>query len=55
VGRLELRLTVSRALGRRDVRDLADRHGIRPTKALGQNFLVDPNLARARSARGSVP
>ena len=28
-------------------RDLAERHGIRPTKALGQNFLVDPNLARA--------
>ena len=27
--------------------DLAERHGIRPTKALGQNFLVDPNLARA--------
>ena len=47
MGRLELRLTVSRALGRRDIRDLADRHGIRPTKALGQNFLVDPNLARA--------
>ena len=29
-----------------NVRELAERHGIRPTKALGQNFLVDPNLAR---------
>ncbi|MFM8943721.1 MAG: 16S rRNA (adenine(1518)-N(6)/adenine(1519)-N(6))-dimethyltransferase RsmA, partial [Actinomycetota bacterium] len=35
------------SLGRRDIRDLAERHGIRPTKRLGQNFLVDPNLARA--------
>ncbi|MBI4261255.1 MAG: 16S rRNA (adenine(1518)-N(6)/adenine(1519)-N(6))-dimethyltransferase RsmA [Actinobacteria bacterium] len=34
-------------LGRRAVRDLAARHGIHPTKALGQHFLVDPNLARA--------
>lgn len=29
------------------VRDLAARHGIRPSKALGQNFLTDTNLARA--------
>ncbi|MEX1102106.1 MAG: 16S rRNA (adenine(1518)-N(6)/adenine(1519)-N(6))-dimethyltransferase RsmA [Actinomycetota bacterium] len=28
------------------MRDLAERHGIRPTKSLGQNFLIDPNLAR---------
>lgn len=27
------------------IRDLARRHGIRPTKALGQNFLVEPRLA----------
>ena len=26
---------------------MAERHGIRPTKSLGQNFLIDPNLARA--------
>jgi 16S rRNA (adenine1518-N6/adenine1519-N6)-dimethyltransferase len=25
---------------------VAERHGIRPTKALGQHFLADPNLAR---------
>jgi 16S rRNA (adenine1518-N6/adenine1519-N6)-dimethyltransferase len=29
------------------IRDLAERHGIHPSKALGQNFLLDPNLARA--------
>ncbi len=29
------------------MRALADAHAIRPSKALGQNFLVDPNLARA--------
>lgn len=29
------------------VRDLAARYGIRPSKALGQNFLLDPNLAKA--------
>ena len=26
---------------------MADRHGIRPRKSLGQHFLADPNLARA--------
>lgn len=26
-----------------EVRDLARRHGIRPSKALGQNFVIDPN------------
>lgn len=35
---------------------MAARHGIRPTKALGQNFLVDPNLARMiASAVGAAP
>lgn len=29
------------------VKDLAARHGIRPIRSLGQNFLLDPNLARA--------
>lgn len=29
-----------------DVRAIAARLGVRPTKALGQNFLVDPNTAR---------
>ncbi|MGH2635840.1 MAG: 16S rRNA (adenine(1518)-N(6)/adenine(1519)-N(6))-dimethyltransferase RsmA [Actinomycetota bacterium] len=34
-------------LGRSALRDLARRHGIRPTKTLGQHFIADPNLARA--------
>lgn len=38
---------MSAGLGRTAVRDLAARHGIRPSKSLGQHFLVDPNLARA--------
>jgi 16S rRNA (adenine1518-N6/adenine1519-N6)-dimethyltransferase len=38
---------VTAGLGRTAVRDLAERHGIRPSKSLGQHFLVDPNLARA--------
>lgn len=34
------------AQARSEVRDLLDRHGIRPAKALGQHFLVDPNITR---------
>ena len=29
-----------------DVRTLLDEHGLRPSRALGQNFLADPNTAR---------
>ena len=31
---------------RREVHDLLARHGIRPSRALGQNFVVDPNTVR---------
>src|SRR5688572_10239280 len=34
-------------LTRRALRDIAERHGIRPRKSLGQHFLADANLARA--------
>jgi 16S rRNA (adenine1518-N6/adenine1519-N6)-dimethyltransferase len=34
-------------LGRSTLRAIAERHGVRPTKALGQHFIADPNLARA--------
>jgi 16S rRNA (adenine1518-N6/adenine1519-N6)-dimethyltransferase len=34
-------------LGPAALRAVAERHGVRPTKALGQHFLIDPNLARA--------
>ncbi|MGH2661075.1 MAG: 16S rRNA (adenine(1518)-N(6)/adenine(1519)-N(6))-dimethyltransferase RsmA [Actinomycetota bacterium] len=37
----------SPGLGRAALKALAARHGIHPSKALGQSFLADPNLARA--------
>ena len=40
--------------GRTAIRALAARHGIRPSRALGQNFLVDPNLARAIASDAGV-
>lgn len=42
------------ALGAGALRALADRHGIRPKRALGQHFLIDPNLARAIAADAGV-
>jgi len=33
-------------LSRREVSDLLARHGISPSRALGQNFVVDPNTVR---------
>jgi 16S rRNA (adenine1518-N6/adenine1519-N6)-dimethyltransferase len=41
-------------LGIAAIRDLAARHGIRPSRALAQHFLVDPNLARAIAADARV-
>jgi 16S rRNA (adenine1518-N6/adenine1519-N6)-dimethyltransferase len=35
-----------RLLGPRRIQDLLARHGIRPRKRLGQNFVVDPNTIR---------
>ncbi|MEF2277540.1 16S rRNA (adenine(1518)-N(6)/adenine(1519)-N(6))-dimethyltransferase RsmA [Deinococcus sp. YIM 134068] len=38
------------------VRELLNRHGLRPTKSLGQNFLVDGNILRAiADAGGAAP
>jgi 16S rRNA (adenine1518-N6/adenine1519-N6)-dimethyltransferase len=37
---------VERLLGHADVRTLAGELGLRPTKALGQNFVIDPNTVR---------
>jgi 16S rRNA (adenine1518-N6/adenine1519-N6)-dimethyltransferase len=39
-----------RLLGARDVRALANRLGVRPTKKLGQNFVVEPATARQIAA-----
>jgi 16S rRNA (adenine1518-N6/adenine1519-N6)-dimethyltransferase len=36
------------------LRALAERHGIRPRRSLGQHFLIDPNLARAIAADAGV-
>ena len=36
------------------MRELASRHGVHPSKSLGQNFLVDPNLARAIAAEAGI-
>ncbi len=36
------------------LRALAERHGIRPKRSLGQHFLIDPNLARAIAADAGV-
>ncbi len=33
-------------LSRRDVSELLIRHGLRPSRALGQNFVADPNTVR---------
>jgi 16S rRNA (adenine1518-N6/adenine1519-N6)-dimethyltransferase len=33
-------------LSRRDITTLLDQHGLRPSRALGQNFVVDPNTVR---------
>jgi hypothetical protein len=41
-------------LGPADVRDLAGRLGVRPTKSLGQNFVVDPGTVRRIAARSGV-
>ncbi len=33
----------ARRLGRTEIRQLLDEHGVRPTSSLGQNFVTDPN------------
>ena len=41
-------------MGAGTVRALLDEHGIAPSRALGQNFLVDPNTARRIAALATV-
>lgn len=41
-------------LGAGALRALAERHGIRPKRSLGQHFLIDPNLARAIASDAGV-
>lgn len=43
-------------LGAADIRDLAERAGVRPAKTRGQNFVIDPNtIRRIVSAAGLGP
>jgi 16S rRNA (adenine1518-N6/adenine1519-N6)-dimethyltransferase len=42
------------SLGAGALRALAERHGIRPKRSLGQHFLIDPNLARAIASDAGV-
>lgn len=39
-------MTEQQLLGPQEIRDLAAQLGIRPTKTLGQNFVIDPNTIR---------
>ncbi|MDO4916802.1 MAG: 16S rRNA (adenine(1518)-N(6)/adenine(1519)-N(6))-dimethyltransferase RsmA [Rothia sp. (in: high G+C Gram-positive bacteria)] len=39
-------MTEQQLLGPQEIRDLATQLGIRPTKTLGQNFVIDPNTIR---------
>lgn len=41
-------------LGARRLRELLAAHGVRPTKSLGQNFVIDPNTIRKVVAAASV-
>jgi 16S rRNA (adenine1518-N6/adenine1519-N6)-dimethyltransferase len=43
-----------RLLGARDIRGIAGRLGIRPTKKLGQNFVVEPGSVRQIAALAAV-
>jgi 16S rRNA (adenine1518-N6/adenine1519-N6)-dimethyltransferase len=50
VGRVEL------VLGAKEIRQLAGMLEIKPTKKLGQNFVIDPNtINRIVAAAGLVP
>ncbi len=47
-------MTQAALLGPAEVRALAGRIGLRPTKALGQNFVIDPNTVRRIVRRAEV-
>ncbi|CAN5605544.1 16S rRNA (adenine(1518)-N(6)/adenine(1519)-N(6))-dimethyltransferaseRsmA [soil metagenome] len=40
--------------GARHLRELLDAHGVRPRKALGQNFVIDPNTIRKMVATAGI-
>ena len=42
-------------LGAREIRELAERLGVRPTKRLGQNFVIDPNTVQRIVRAAALP
>jgi 16S rRNA (adenine1518-N6/adenine1519-N6)-dimethyltransferase len=42
-------------LGAREIRELAERLGVRPTKRLGQNFVIDPNTVQRIVRTAALP
>lgn len=46
--------TTQDLLGPQEIRELADMLGIRPTKTLGQNFVIDPNTIRRIIATAKI-
>lgn len=46
--------TTQDLLGAQEIRELADMLGIRPTKTLGQNFVIDPNTIRRIIATAKI-
>lgn len=46
--------TTQHLLGAQEIRELADKLGIRPTKTLGQNFVIDPNTIRRIIATAKI-
>nr|WP_237224111.1 16S rRNA (adenine(1518)-N(6)/adenine(1519)-N(6))-dimethyltransferase RsmA [Rothia nasisuis] len=47
-------MTEQQLLGPQEIRDLAAKLGIRPTKTLGQNFVIDPNTIRRIIATANI-
>ncbi len=47
-------MTEQQLLGPQEIRDLAEQLGIRPTKTLGQNFVIDPNTIRRIVAAAEI-
>lgn len=47
-------MTEQQLLGPQEIRELADLLGIRPTKTLGQNFVIDPNTIRRIIAAADI-
>lgn len=48
-------MSAEELLGARDVRELAERLDVRPTKKLGQNFVIDPNTVQRIVRAAELP